>query len=158
MHRPPRMPRRHKTSVCEPNEDVQPSLPLACALDFHAAFDLPAHSLPQRSLDPDLVELRIRLLTEEVCEFVEAARAGDLIAVADALADITYVVYGTAVTYGIDLDAAIREVHRSNMSKLGPDGAPLKRADGKVLKPASYRAPDLGAVLDCQIPLPVCRR
>ena len=44
------------------------------------------------------------------------AEKADLIGIADALADIVYVVYGTALTYGIDLDSVLREVHRSNMS------------------------------------------
>ena len=63
------------------------------------------------------------------------------------LADIAYVVYGTALTYGIDLDSALREVHRSNMSKLGNDGKPLIRDDGKVLKSERYFPPDIASVL-----------
>jgi predicted HAD superfamily Cof-like phosphohydrolase len=76
-----------------------------------------------------------------------------LIGIADALADIVYVVYGTALTYGIDLDSAVREVHRSNMSKLGSDGKPLIRDDGKVLKSEQYFPPDLESVVGRQAPL-----
>ena len=76
---------------------------------------------------------------EEVGKFVAASEKGDLVGIADALADIVYVVYGTALTYGLDLDAVLREVHRSNMSKLGSDGKPLIRDDGKV-KDDSYRS------------------
>ena len=72
---------------------------------------------------------------------------GDLVGIADALADIVYVAYGTALTYGIDLDAVLHEVHRSNMSKLGSDGKPLIREDGKVLKSERYFPPDIESVL-----------
>ena len=99
-----------------------------------AAFNLPVRQLPSAEIDHALARLRVALLEEEVGEFVAASVKGDLAGVADALADIVYVVYGTALTYGIDLDAVLREVHRSNMSKLGSDGKPLIREDGKVLK------------------------
>jgi hypothetical protein len=73
--------------------------------------------------------------------------AGDLQGIAQELADVVYVAYGTALTYGIPLDAVLAEVHRANMSKLDADGKPLLRDDGKVLKSELYRAPDVAAVL-----------
>jgi len=88
--------------------------------------------------------------SEEVGEFVAASEKGDLVGIADALADIVYVVYGTALTYGIDLDAVLREVHRSNMSKLGRDGKPLIREDGKVVKSENYFPPDIASILSPQ--------
>lgn len=94
-----------------------------------------------------LEELRISLLEEEVGELITAVHAHDLIGIADALADITYVVYGTALTYGIDLDQVLGEVHRSNMSKLDHNGRPIIRADGKVLKSEHYSPPNVEAVL-----------
>ena len=111
--------------------------------DFHRAFGLPARTRPTAVRDRDLAELRVRLQREETEELAEALGVQDLVAIADALADILYVAYGTAVTYGIDLDAVVAEVHRSNMSKLGPDGQPMLRSDGKVLKPSTYRPPDI---------------
>ena len=72
---------------------------------------------------------------------------------ADALADVVYVAYGSAVTYGIDLDAVVREVHHSNMSKLDAQGNPILRKDGKVLKSEQYRPPDVRKVIDEQPPL-----
>ncbi len=93
------------------------------------------------------VALRLRLIDEEVEELREAIAAGDMVAVADALGDIAYVVYGSAVTFGIDLDAVVAEIHSSNMSKLGDDGRPVHDAGGKVMKPATYRPPDLERVL-----------
>ena len=102
---------------------------------------------PSADVDKSLAKLRVALLQEEVGEFITASEKGDLVAIADALADIAYVVYGTALTYGIDLDSALREVHRSNMSKLGNDGKPLIRDDGKVLKSVRYFPPDIASVL-----------
>jgi len=121
---------------------------------FHAAFGLPSRSAPTADVPAALAELRVRLLTEETQEFAAAAESGDLTAVADALADVVYVAYGSAVTYGIDLDAVLAEVHRSNMSKLDVDGRPLLREDGKVLKSARYTPPDVAGVLRRQDPLP----
>jgi predicted HAD superfamily Cof-like phosphohydrolase len=119
----------------------------AAVADFHRAFNLPMRQSPSADVDKSLAKLRVALLQEEVGEFITASEKGDLVAIADALADITYVVYGTALTYGIDLDSALREVHRSNMSKLGNDGKPLIRDDGKVLKSERYFPPDIASVL-----------
>src|SRR5919205_1639448 len=122
----------------------------AAVAEFHAAFDLPCQAQPSIDIDRSLEALRISLLEEEVGELVAATRARDLVGIADALADITYVVYGTALTYGIDLDAVLGEVHRSNMSKLDHDGKPIIRADGKVLKSGRYSPPDVTTVLQRQ--------
>lgn len=71
---------------------------------------------------------------------------GDLSAVAKEMADLLYVVYGTAVSYGIDMEAVFHEVHRSNLSKVGG----YKRADGKWVKPATYSPASLEPILDTQ--------
>jgi len=128
---------------------------LAAAMSFHEAFDLPRQASPNVGIDESLARLRIALLEEEVGEFAEAVAAADLAAIADALADIVYVAYGTAITYGIDLDMVLGEVHRSNMSKLGKDGQPLIREDGKVIKSDQYVPPDIARVLERQRPLPL---
>jgi predicted HAD superfamily Cof-like phosphohydrolase len=91
---------------------------------------------------------------EEVEEFARAADACDPVAIADALADTVYIAYGSAVTYGIDLDAVLAEVHRSNMSKLDDDGHPVLREDGKVLKSPRYIPPYISSILEQQLPLP----
>ena len=119
----------------------------AAIAEFHKAFNLPMRLLPGTDIDHSLARLRVALLEEEVSEFVSASEKGDLVGIADALADIVYVIYGTALTYGIDLDPVLREVHRSNMSKLGSDGEPLIRDDGKVLKSEQYFPPDIASVL-----------
>ena len=131
-----------------PHADTsQPFNTAAAVAEFHRAFSLPIRPQPDTDVDESLARLRVALLEEEVGEFVAASEQSDLIAMADALADIVYVAYGTALTYGIDLDSVLREVHRSNMTKLARNGKPLHRADGKVLKSDQYSPPDIAAVL-----------
>ena len=91
----------------------------------------------------DIADLRIELIAEELQELCEAVEQKDMAGIADALTDLLYVVYGAGAAYGIDLDATFEEVHDSNMSKLGEDGKPIYREDGKVLKGPNYWAPDL---------------
>ena len=124
----------------------------AALAQFHRAFNLPMRQLPSADIDEAVAKLRVALLEEEVGEFVAASERSDLLGIADALADIVYVAYGTALTYGIDLDAVLQEVHRSNMSKLDSDGKPLIRGDGKVLKSERYFPPDIESVLQLQRP------
>jgi predicted HAD superfamily Cof-like phosphohydrolase len=91
--------------------------------------------------------LRIKLINEEALEFEQASRSGDIVEVADALGDLLYVVYGAALEWGIPLDAVFTEIHRSNMTKVWPDGTVHYREDGKVLKPPSYSPANIAAVL-----------
>ena len=130
--------------------------PVAVSVDmFHRLFRLPSRRRPGlQGVSDDLLELRVSLIDEEAREFADAVRKRDLCSMADALADIVYVAYGAAVTLGIDLDDVLAEVHSSNLSKLGRDGRPIYRSDGKVLKPDTYRPPDIERVLDEQPPLP----
>lgn len=95
-------------------------------------------------------ELRVRLHREEQEEFEDAILDGDIVEAADALADLLYVVYGSADYMGIDIDEVFAEVHRSNMSKKGGK----RRADGKQLKPDTYTPPDVEGVLRKQSWLP----
>jgi len=92
-------------------------------------------------------ELRYELIREELEELREALDVKDIIGVADALTDLLYVVYGAGHSFGIPLDKCFEEVHNSNMSKLGEDGRPIYREDGKVLKGPNYWQPDLKKVL-----------
>ena len=91
----------------------------------------------------DVRAIRKTLLAEEHREVQEALEQGDRLQIAQELADLLYVAYGTALVYGIDLDAALAEVHRANMSKLGEDGKPTLREDGKVLKGPNFKPPDM---------------
>tara|TARA_B100001939_G_C16816914_1_gene562571 strand:- start:222 stop:599 length:378 start_codon:yes stop_codon:yes gene_type:complete len=95
----------------------------------------------------DIVELRLDLIEEEVSELEDAIDDKDIVAVADALTDILYVVYGAGAAFGINLDACFHEVHSSNMSKLGEDGKPIYREDGKVMKGPNFREPNLKSIL-----------
>ena len=98
-------------------------------------------------VDHKTAMLRLGLILEEYKELEEAQNEEDLVGIADALADILYVVYGAAHAYGIPIDECFDEVHNSNMSKLGADGKPIFRADGKVLKGPDFYEPDLKGVL-----------
>ena len=95
----------------------------------------------------DVCKLRVDLIAEELKELKEAIRDKDIVEVADALTDLLYVVYGAGHAFGIDLDACFNEVHRSNMSKLGSDGKPIYREDGKVLKGPAFFDPDLTKIV-----------
>ena len=92
-------------------------------------------------------ELRLELIQEELDELAQAIDERDMVQIADALTDLLYVVYGAGHAFGIDLDECFAEVHRSNMSKLGPNGKPIHREDGKVMKGPGYFEPDLEGVL-----------
>ncbi|MCG7203475.1 MazG nucleotide pyrophosphohydrolase domain-containing protein [Streptomyces arenae] len=120
--------------------------PARLVREFHRAFGLAARTTPAE-VPPELAAHRGELLAEEAAEVAEVAVAGPLDRLAHELADVVYVAYGTALVHGIDLDAVLAEIHRANMSKLGPDGQVARRVDGKVLKGEHYRAPDVAAVL-----------
>lgn len=90
--------------------------------------------------------LRLRLLEEEVKEYEQGEYNNDLENIAKELADIIYIVCGTAVSYGIPLDKVFTAVHESNMAKL-VDGKPIRREDGKILKPEGWKPPDIKKIL-----------
>ncbi len=114
---------------------------------FHAAVGVGSPDGPTLAVAPRQLALRQDLLDEEVAELRAAVAARDLVAVADALADVVYVACGTAHVFGIPFDEVFAEVHRANMSKLDADGKPVLRGDGKVLKGASYVPPDVAGAL-----------
>ena len=116
--------------------------------DFHQHFGLPCSDRP--SWPGEAVHrLRVLLIEEELAELRNAGEARNLVAVADALADLLYVVYGAAETYGIDLQPVFREIHRSNMSKGDPEI--VRRPDGKILKGERYSPPRVGEVMQTQL-------
>jgi predicted HAD superfamily Cof-like phosphohydrolase len=92
--------------------------------------------------------LRLDLIEEELDELHVAMEDGNLVDAADAIADLLYVVYGTAVEMGLDADALVQEVHAANMRKLDGDGKPILREDGKVLKPDGWVPPNIKGVLN----------
>ena len=90
-----------------------------------------------------IIHLRLNLIEEELLELREAIEKKDIKEVADALTDILYVTYGAGTAFGINLDKCFKEVHNSNMSKLGSDGKPIYNDQGKVMKGPDYFKPDL---------------
>ena len=113
--------------------------------EFHRKFDIATANRPTE-IGEDTKRLRVRLIQEEFDELKESMEAGNLAALAKEMADLLYVVYGTAVSYGIDMEPVFREVHRSNLSKVGGD----KRADGKWVKPPTYSPADIQPIIEAQ--------
>jgi len=93
-------------------------------------------------------KLRVDLIEEELNELKAAMLKRDQVEIADALTDLLYVVYGSGHTFGINLDKTFKEVHKSNMSKLGEDGKPIYREDGKVLKGPNFFEPNLKKIIE----------
>jgi len=117
---------------------------------FHETYGLMIsdHPLNQAEATGSGVwDLRRNLHREEWIELKDAMRRYDLVEVADAICDLIYVLCGTAVSFGIPLDECFAEVQRSNMSKLGYDGNPIVRDDGKILKGPDYTPPDLRGII-----------
>jgi predicted HAD superfamily Cof-like phosphohydrolase len=94
--------------------------------------------------------LRFDLMKEENEEYLEAANNNDMVEVADALGDMLYILCGTIIEHGMQdkIEAVFEEIQRSNMSKLGDDGQPIYREDGKVLKGPHYFKPNIQEILE----------
>jgi predicted HAD superfamily Cof-like phosphohydrolase len=117
--------------------------------EFHEVFGLDFHRQPKTDVGERVIELRHRLMAEENDEYLEAAKAGDLTQVADALGDKLYILCGTIIAHGLQhkIVEVFEEIHRSNMSKLDADGKPIYREDGKIMKSDRYFLPDIESVL-----------
>lgn len=115
--------------------------------EFMLKFGHPVYESPRLIEDKGWEQMRVDLIEEEFKELQDAVEARDLVAIADALGDLEYVVNGMALGMGIDLPAIVAEIHRSNMTKLGADGKPVYREDGKILKGPGYEKPNLLPVL-----------
>lgn len=117
---------------------------------FHNAFGIENNYAPTAQLSDADVELRFNLMREENEEYLEAAKRGDLVEIADALGDQLYILCGTILKHGLQdkIAEVFAEIQRSNMSKLDENGKPIYREDGKVLKSNLYFKPDIAAVLE----------
>ena len=117
--------------------------------DFHEAFKIENNNKPV-NLSEDAVMLRYNLMKEENEEYLEAAKEGDLVEVADALGDQLYILCGTILRHGMQhkIEEVFKEIQASNMSKLGADGKPIYREDGKVLKGENYFKPNIKTILN----------
>ena len=144
---------------------------------FHEFFECPIAEAPTSDvshMSDERIGLRLGLIIEEVRELlqdgfgihveynfqtegqpdtddvVEAVRGSyhrDVVEAVDALGDISYVCDGFALEMGVNLDEVVDEIHASNMTKLGEDGKPIYRSDGKVLKGPNYLKPDIASVI-----------
>tara|TARA_R110002020_G_scaffold293535_5_gene509093 strand:- start:13945 stop:14334 length:390 start_codon:yes stop_codon:yes gene_type:complete len=123
---------------------------IASVHEFHTAFGLGINEKPHADLGKAKNMLRYNLMKEENEEYLEAANAGDLIEVADALGDMLYILCGTIIEHGMQdkIEEVFEEIQRSNMSKLGEDGKPVYREDGKVLKGPNYFKPELKRIIE----------
>lgn len=117
---------------------------------FHNSFGLGVSQEPKADLGKDKNNLRFNLMDEENREYLEAASNNDLVEVADALGDMLYILCGTILEHGMQykIEEVFEEIQRSNMSKLGADGKPIYRKDGKVLKGPNYFKPDIQNIID----------
>ena len=117
--------------------------------EFHTAFKIGYQQEPVVHLGDDKNKLRFNLMKEENEEYLEAAMNNDLVEVADALGDMLYILCGTIIEHGLQhkIEAVFDEIQRSNMSKLGADGKPIYREDGKVIKGPNYFKPDFEKIL-----------
>lgn len=117
--------------------------------DFHEKFGIINNTNPQL-IGSKGYQLRYDLAIEELQEYKNACQQGNLIEVADALGDQLYILIGTILRHGMQdiIEDVFNEIHASNMSKLGEDGKPVIREDGKILKGKNYFKPDLKKIFD----------
>ena len=122
---------------------------IAAVTKFHTAFKLNMNHEPIADIGHERNTLRFNLMKEENEEYLEAAQNNDLVEVADALGDMLYILCGTIIEHGMQdkIEAVFNEIQRSNMSKLGEDGNPIYREDGKVLKGPNYFKPNIIKIL-----------
>lgn len=117
---------------------------------FHEAFKIENEETPIGNIKESDYVLRHNLMQEENDEYLQAAKEGDLVEIADACGDMLYILCGTMLKHGLQskIEEVFTEIQRSNMSKLDKDGNPIYREDGKVLKSDQYFKPNIKAILD----------
>ena len=117
--------------------------------EFHTAFVIGHSEIPRADLGENKKMLRYNLMKEENEEYLEAVQNNDLIEIADALGDMMYILCGTIIEHGLQhkIEEVFDEIQRSNMSKLGENGKPIYREDGKVMKGLNYFKPDFSKIL-----------
>ncbi|MFD1602537.1 hypothetical protein ACFSJW_19800 [Flavobacterium artemisiae] len=122
---------------------------LDAVTEFHTAFRIGHSQMPTADLSAEKKLLRYNLMKEENEEYYEAVQNNDIVEIADALGDMMYILCGTIIEHGLQdkIEAVFDEIQRSNMSKLGEDGQPIYREDGKVMKGPNYFKPDFSKLL-----------
>lgn len=138
----------------EPSKPVSAETPaespwLAQVGRFHRAFGVVEPDIPGFPDLDEVIKLRLALIREEHQELLEAIQNRNIVEVADAIGDLLVVAIGLARVFGMagKLDAIMAEIDRSNMSKLGDDGLPVLREDGKITKGPNYSPPDIASIL-----------
>ncbi len=123
---------------------------LNAVAQFHEAFGIESSDQPTVNIPQQTIFLRHNLMKEENEEYLEAAQNNDMVEVADALGDMLYILCGTILSHGMQhkITEVFNEIQRSNMSKLGADGKPIYREDGKVLKGPNYFKPMIANILN----------
>ena len=123
--------------------------PIEAVTKFNQSYGLGIEHTPKANLPKNISELRFNLMKEENEEYLQAAQDEDLIEIGDALGDMLYILCGTIIAHGFQdkIESIFDEIQRSNMSKLGADGKPIFRKDGKVMKGPNYFKPDLKKIL-----------
>ena len=117
---------------------------------FHEVYKLSYKENPTTDIGLDKIKLRFNLMAEENQEYFQAAKNNDLLEVADALGDMLYILCGTIIEHGMQdkIEEVFDEIQKSNLSKLGKDGKPIYRNDGKVMKGPNYFKPNISKVLN----------
>lgn len=117
---------------------------------FHSSFGLGISEAPKGCLGEAVNLLRYNLMKEENEEYLDAVKNNDIVEIADALGDMLYILCGTIIEHGLQykIEEVFDEIQRSNMSKLGADGKPIYREDGKVMKGPDYFKPDFTKILE----------
>lgn len=117
--------------------------------EFHEVFKI-GNASEIKLIDERDYTLRYNLIKEENEEYLEACKNGDIVEIADALGDQLYILFGTILKHGLQhkIEEVYDEIHRSNMSKLDDNGAPIFREDGKILKSNNYFKPNIKSILD----------
>ena len=117
---------------------------------FHEIYKLSYKENPTTEIGLDKIKLRFNLMAEENQEYFQAAKNNDLVEVADALGDMLYILCGTIIEHGMQdkIEEVFDEIQKSNLSKLGKDGKPIYRNDGKVMKGPNYFKPNISKVLN----------
>ena len=116
---------------------------------FHTAFGQTNGQWPSLISNADY-NLRHSLMKEENDEYLEACYKNSLVEIADALGDQLYILCGTILKHGMQhiIEDVFNEIQASNMSKLGADGKPVLREDGKILKGPGYFRPNLSKFIE----------
>ena len=116
---------------------------------FHKKFNIDYLNAPKANIPLETKKLRFKLMEEENLEYLKATKENNLVEIADALGDMLYILCGTIISHGLQdkIEEIFQEIQSSNMSKLGENGKPIYREDGKVLKGPNYFKPDIGKIL-----------